>query len=140
VSDNFTGGAGTFQLARVADAVLNGTPNLDVIEGFIAPGGHSGGATDSMQVSKLNTAAISDVGVETGLGADAQRGDLVDQQRAFGGIDGMRQMDQMKTMIQELGTLPGHKTVLMLSPGLMTTGDPDLFKPILAGANKANIT
>jgi VWFA-related protein len=91
-------------------------------------------------VSKLNTAAISDVGVETGQGADAQRGDLVDQQRAFGGIDGMRQMDQMKTMIQELGALPGHKTVLMLSPGLMTTGDPDLFKPILSGANKANIT
>ena len=140
VATNFTGGAATFQMARVADAVLNGTPNLDVIEGFIAPGGHSGGATETLQVGKVNTAINAGVDVETGLGADAQRGDLVDQQRAFGTIDGMRGMDQMKTMIRELGALPGHKTVLMLSPGLATTGDPDLFKPILVGANKANMT
>ncbi len=139
VSTNFSGG-GIFQLARVADAVINATPNLDVIEGFSTPGGRSGGATETLQAGKVNTAINAGVDVETGLGADAQRGDLVDQQRNFGVIDGMRQMDQMKTMIQELGALPGHKTVLMMSPGLVTTGDPDLFKPILTAANQANLT
>ncbi len=136
-SNNFTGG-GTFQLAKVADAVLNGTPNLDVIEGFSS--GRSGGGVEVMQTGKVSTAANASVDVETGLAADAQRGDIVDQKRSFGGIDGMRQMDQMKTMISELGVLPGHKTVLMMSPGLTTTGDPEQFKPILAAANNANLT
>src|ERR1700690_138411 len=138
-STNFTG-VGTFQLAKVADAVLSGTPNLDVIEGFANAAGHAGGGTETLQVGKINTAVNAGVNVETGLGADAQRGDLVDQQRSFGAIDGMRQMDQMKTMISELGTLPGHKTILMMSSGLTTTGDPEQFKPILAAANKANLT
>ncbi len=139
VSNNFTGG-GSFQLARVADAILNGTPNLDVIEGFVAPGGHSGGATETLQTGKINPNIVTGVETETGLGAEAQRGDLVGQKRQFGGIQGMRDTDEMKMMIQELGQLPGHKTVLMLSPGLSTTGDPDIFKPVLSGANKANIT
>jgi VWFA-related protein len=140
VANNFTGGGGTFQLARVADAVLNGTPNLDVIEGFTAPGGRSGGATETLQTGRLNPAVITGVEATTGLAADAQRGDLVGQQRQFGGIEGMRQMDQMNVMIQELGVLPGHKTVLLLSPGLTTRGDPDFFQSTLTRANQANIT
>ena len=136
VSNNFAGG--TFQLSKVADSILSGTPNLDVVEGFAT--GTSGGATETLQTGKLNPNVTLDVGTETGLGAEAQRGDLVGQQRQFGGIEGMRQTDQMKVMVRELGPLPGHKTVLLLSPGLATTGDPDFFQPILSGANKANIT
>ncbi len=141
VANNFSAaGTGTFQLAKVADAVMNGTPNLDVIEGF--SNGHLGigGGIENLQTGKLNPHAITGVDTATGLGADTQRGDIVGQQRQFGGIDGQRQTDQMKLMIQELGVLPGHKTVLLLSPGLSTTGDPDFFQPVLNGANKANIT
>ncbi len=138
-SNNFSGG-GTFQLSRVADAVLNGTPNLDVIEGFANAGARTGGGTEVLQAGRVNTAVNAGVDVETGLGADAKRGDLVDQQRNFGGIEGMLSLDAMRTMISELGPLPGHKTVLMLSPGMTTTGDPEQFKPILAAANNANLT
>ncbi len=138
VANNFSVGTGSFQLSRVADAVLNGTPNLDVIEGF--SNGTSGGATETLQTGRVNPAVITGVDTETGLAADAQRGDLVGQQRQFGGIEGMRQTDQMKVMVRELGALPGHKTVLMMSPGLTTTGDPDFFQPVLTGANKANLT
>jgi hypothetical protein len=43
-------------------------------------------------------------------------------------------------MIGQLGTLPGRKSVLLLSPGLATTGDADLFKLMVDKANKANVT
>jgi VWFA-related protein len=136
----FTGG--TFQLARVADAVLNGTPNVDVVQGTAtstAKGG-SGGAVETLLTGQLNSAAILNVQDETSLSASAQRGDLVDQQREFGHIQGMQSIDQMKLMIGQLGQLPGHKTILMLSPGLPSNGDPELFDAVLNKARQADIS
>jgi hypothetical protein len=69
-----------------------------------------------------------------------QRGDLAGQRRQFGAIEGMREIDQIMAMIRQLGTLPGRKSVLLLSPGLATTGDADLFKAMVDKANKANVT
>jgi hypothetical protein len=43
-------------------------------------------------------------------------------------------------MINQLGTLPGRKTVLLVTTGLTTTGDPDRFQKILNNANSHNIT
>jgi VWFA-related protein len=131
---------GTFQMARVADAVLNGTPNVDVIQGVTNSGAHTGGATESLQSGQLNNAAILDVTQTTGLASEAQRGDLVDQQREFGHIQGMQSIDQMKLMVGQIGQLPGHKTVLMLSPGLPSNGDPELFDAVLGKARKADIS
>jgi len=78
--------------------------------------------------------------VATGQAANAQRGDLAGQRRQFGAIEGMRQMEQMLAMIRQLGTLPGRKSVLLLSPGFVTIGDPDQFKSMLDKANKADVT
>jgi VWFA-related protein len=131
---------GTFQLARVADAVLNGTPNLDVVQGTSNPAAHTGGGIETLTTGKLNNAAILDVQQTTGLASDAQRGDLVDQQRQFGHIQGMQSIDQMKLMIGQVGQLPGHKTVLMLSPGLASNGDAELFETVLNKAREADIS
>ena len=76
----------------------------------------------------------------TATSANVQRGDLAGQRRQFGGIEGMREIDQVLAMIRQLGTLPGRKSVLFLSPGLATTGDPDLFKSMVDKANKADVT
>jgi VWFA-related protein len=125
---------GSFQLSRMADAVLNGTPNMDVIVG------NGSGFTETLQTGTLNPAAILDVQDETGLAAGAQRGDLVDQQRELGHIQGMRSIDQVKTMIRGLASLPGHKTVLLLSAGLPSNGDADLFESVLKAARQADIS
>ncbi len=89
---------------------------------------------------ELNTAAIGDVGVETTQASAFQRGDLASQNRQFGHIEASRQTDQLITMIQQFATLPGRKTVLFLTPGLTSTGDPDRFHKILAAAANAKIT
>src|SRR5580704_3032870 len=52
----------------------------------------------------------------------------------------MREMEQLLAMIRQLGTLPGRKSVLLMSPGLATVGDPDQFKSMLDKANKADVT
>jgi VWFA-related protein len=131
---------GTFQMAKVADAVLNGTPNLDVVQGTSNTAAHTGGGVETLTTGQLNNAAILDVTQETGLAAGAQQGDLVDQQREFGGIQGMQSIDQMKLMIGQIGQLPGHKTVLMLSPGLPSNGDPELFETVLNKARQADVS
>jgi VWFA-related protein len=130
----------TFQMSRVADAVLNGTTNLDVIEGFVAPGGRGGGAIETLQTGTLNNAAILDVTETTGLAQSAQRGDLAAQQRQFGHIQGMQSIDQMKLLMSQLTLLPGHKTVLMLSPGLPSNGNPELFDAVLKLAHQGDVS
>jgi VWFA-related protein len=133
---------GTFQMARMADAVLNGTPNMDVIQGFaiMSAAGGSGGAVETLQTGTLNNAAILDVTQTTGLAQSAQRGDLVDQQREFGDIQGMQSIDQIRLMVGQLAQLPGHKTVLMLSSGLPSNGNPEQFEAVLNKARQADIS
>ena len=137
----FTGTGVDF--ARVATAVLNASPNVASIE--IAQSGnpeHGGTVAVAQKIigGELNPRAITGADVSNSDGANIQRGDLAGQHRQFGGIEGMREMDQILAMIRQLGTLPGRKSVLLLSPGLATTGDPDLFKSMVDKANKANVT
>jgi len=120
--------------AQVATALLNASPNVMSIE--------VSGATATMKITGggLNQQAFNAADVATGPAANRQRGDLADQRRLFGGIEGMREMDQINAMIRQLGTLPGRKSVLLMSPGLSTVGDPDSFKAMLDKANKAAVT
>ena len=89
---------------------------------------------------EINNAAIGDVSVETTMAADVARGEAASDKRQFGGIEAARQADQVITMIKQFQTLPGRKTVMLFSPGLTTTGDPDRFQKIVTAANKANVT
>jgi len=129
--------------ASIASSVLNAAPLLEYIE--VTQTGdpaHGGSVTAAQKVlgGSLNPTAIVGADISNSQSANIQRGDLASQRREFGGIEGMRQMEQILAMIRQLGTLPGRKSVLLLSPGLATTGDPDLFKIMVDKANKANVT
>ncbi len=137
----FTGTGADF--AQVATAVLNASPNVASIEVTTTGNPASGGSVNAtMKVTGggLNPQAVNGADVATGAAANRQRGDLAEQRRQFGAIEGMRQMEQLLAMIRQLGTLPGRKSVLFLSPGLATVGDPDMFKSMLDKANKADVT
>ncbi|HLJ49598.1 MAG TPA: VWA domain-containing protein [Bryobacteraceae bacterium] len=137
----FTGTGVDF--AQVATAVLNATPVSATIEVTqVGDPAHGGTVTATQRISggELNPAAITGADVSNSQSANIQRGDLASQHRQFGGIEGMRQMDQIEAMVRQLGTLPGRKSVLFLSPGLATTGDPDQFKSMVDKANKAGVT
>jgi VWFA-related protein len=90
---------------------------------------------------EINNGVFNDVGVTDSLGANTVRAEQAEDRQKFGGIAGQRTYDQVQNMIRQLGSLPGHKTVLLLSPGMITTGvDPDKFKSLLTAANNANLT
>ena len=55
--------------------------------------------------------AITGADVDNSPAANAQRGDLVLQREQFIGVEGARQMDQIKLLIRQFGGFPGHKTV-----------------------------
>jgi VWFA-related protein len=122
-------------ITRAAEAVLNSTPNVQLIVGFKV--GNSGGFEDLSTTGSVSMAAITGADVDNGPGANSQLGDLVIEREQFVGVEGARQMDQIKLMIRQIGAFPGHKTVLLLSPGFTTTGDPDQFQAML---NKANLS
>jgi VWFA-related protein len=125
-------------LARAADSVQNSTPNLQLITGFVS--GNTGGAIDRSTTGSVSMSAINGADVSNGPGANAQRGDLVIQREQFIGVEGARQMDQIKAMVGQFGKYPGHKTVLLFSAGLTTTGDPDQFQAMVTKANQADLT
>ncbi len=127
-------------IARAAEAVLNSTPNVQWLVGFVSPGGKGGGMQDLSTTGSVSMAAMTGADVDNGPGANAQRGDLVLQRQQFIGIEGARQMDQMNLLIRQLGAFPGHKTVMLLSPGLTTTGEPDQFQSMLNRANLADLS
>jgi VWFA-related protein len=135
----FTGTGVDF--AQVATAVLNASPNVTTIEvSQSGPNGATVTATQKTTGGELNPGATVGADVSNSDSANRQRGDLAGQHRQFGGIEGMREMEQVLAMIRQLGTLPGRKSVLFLSPGLATTGDAELFKLMLDKANKADVT
>jgi VWFA-related protein len=129
--------------ASIASSVLSAAPLIEYIEvtqsGNMASGG-TVSATQKVSGGELNPSTIVGADVSNSQSANIQRGDLAAQRREFGGIEGMREMEQILAMIRQLGTLPGRKSVLLLSPGLVATGDPDLFKSMVDKANKANVT
>src|SRR5437868_10620763 len=92
----FTGTGVDF--AQVATAVLNASPNMVSIEVTQTGDPRSGGTVTSAQnVSggQLNPRAIIGADVSNSNSANVQRGDLAGQRRQFGGIEGMRQIDQV---------------------------------------------
>ncbi len=123
-------------ITRAADAVLNSTPNVQLLVGT----GDASAFKDLSTTGSVSMTAITGADVSNGPGANAQRGDLVLQREQFIGVEGARQMDQIKLMIRQIGAFPGHKTVLLLSPGFTTTGDPDQFQAMLNKANLADVS
>ena len=130
----------TVDITRATEAVENSTPNVQWIVGFVSPGGRGGGSRDLSTTGSLAPTAIVGADVDNSPAANAQRGDLVLQREQFIGVEGARQMDQINLLVRQLAAFPGHKTVLLLSAGLTTTGDPDRFQAILDKANLADLS
>ena len=127
-------------IARAADAVLSSTPNMQMIAGWASPGGLGGGATDKSTTGSTAMTAINGADVDNSPSSNSQRGDLAIEREQFIGVEGAKQMDQLKAMIRGLDIFPGHKTVLLFSSGLTTTGDPDQFDALVNKALAANIS
>ncbi|HVT94813.1 MAG TPA: VWA domain-containing protein [Bryobacteraceae bacterium] len=127
--------------ASSSSAVLSSSPNIITIQ-QIVNGSHGSGGSEGpvMRGGELNSRAILGADVSNSPASNAVRGDLAGQRREFGGIAAMQAMDQLDDLIAKLGTLPGRKTVLFLSPGLVTNGDTDLFKAMLEKAVRAGIS
>jgi VWFA-related protein len=122
--------------ASDATAGLSASPLQVSVEGA----GMTSNGTLAVRGGDLSGSAIAGADVSSGRGADIARADLVGQRQAFLGAEGRRQLDQMLMMVQQLGRVPGRKTVLLLSPGLTLTGDPDELKNLTSSANRANIS
>jgi VWFA-related protein len=133
----------TINFVRVADAVLASAPNIATIETTVNGNPAAGGSVSSAMVvtgGEMNNRAIGDASTAVDAASNAQRGDLVGQRLAFSGIEGQRETDSVLAMITQFNTLPGRKSVLLMSPGMATTGDADMFKMIVDKANKAAIS
>ena len=126
----------------VAESSLSAEPNTSTLEMVMNGNPATGGTVSVVQKvsgGEMVKTAILGADVSTGMGANARRGDIAGQRRTFGNIEGMRQTEQIINMIEQLGPLPGRKTILLLSPGLATTGDPERFQTILDKATRARV-
>jgi len=121
--------------ASVADAMVTAAPFMAQVS--VGP---SGEASVKMGGGEINPNVILGADIGTDTGEQMQRADLTDQRLHFGELEGMREWDQIMLMINQLGPLPGRKTVLFFSPGLMNVGDADLRHKLLKRANDAQIS
>jgi VWFA-related protein len=127
---------------QAASSVLNATPTSITIGDVVSGSGAGTNAATSLDINggDLNTQAFAGAEVSTGQGAKIMRGQQADFKQEFGHIEGMREADQIISMFEGLGKLPGRKTVLLLSPGLIGTGDPEYFEKIVKRARRSDIT
>jgi VWFA-related protein len=128
--------AGSTALGSSDTAALSAAPVVFSVEGA---GRYTPGNL-SVTGGELSRLATGSADLSMDAGANAARGDAADERRMFLGAEGRRQMDQMRQMVQQLGALPGHKTVLLLSPGLTLSGDSADLKSLLSAAKQANLS
>jgi len=100
----------------------------------------TGSATMTVGGGEIANTAITGADVTNAPGASAIRGDQVIADRDFAELTGARAEDELKNMIKMLGTLPGRKSVLMITTGTLTTGDPDKMQAMLNLATANAVT
>jgi VWFA-related protein len=125
----------------LTEAVLTANPLMAAVRGSVDQTSHT--ASFDMVITGgevAKSAVITPELAVAGSGAKNQRGDAVLERRQFGGIEGMRQTDQIMTLVKQLATLPGRKAVLLMSPGVVTTGDPERLEAIIDKATAGGIT
>lgn len=126
----------------VANAVLNASPNIATISETVSGSGATTSVSTALTITggEINPRAINGADVSTGTGASRLRGDLADERRQLTNIDASRNFDALINLVDRLSTLPGHKSVLLLSTGITGINDPDRFSAFLRKTNKAGIT
>src|ERR1051326_1849811 len=124
--------------SRASEAILTANPTQATI--VAAVGSRSANVTLQITGGEISKTTYAGADVSNDLGANVLRGDQVRERSDFSNIVGMHETDKIITMIKELGTLPGRKTVLLVTTGLVTTGDPKRFQSILHNANRSGVT
>jgi len=126
--------------SRASEALLTASPNIVTVNAQVNNATHTASVSVDTTGGEVAGTTIMGADVSTGTGANRIRGDQVRERSDFANITGMHETDRIITLINQLGTLPGRKTVLLVSTGLTTTGDPDRFQKILNNANSHGIT
>lgn len=127
-------------LARASEALVSADPTQVTTTTTVDRAAGSASTVVRISGGEVSRSVIAGAEVSTGTGANLLRGDQARERGDFGYISGMRETDKVIAMINDLGALPGRKTVLLLTTGLATTGDPDRFQSILANANRLGVT
>ena len=130
----------SLDFSRASEALLTASPNLVTINTTVNNATHSATTTMDITGGEIAGTAIVGADVDTALAANRVRGDQVLERSDFANITGMHETDRIITMINDLARLPGRKAVLLITTGLVTTGDPDRFQKILDNANEHGIT
>jgi len=125
---------------RASEALLTASPNIVTVNAQVNNATHTATVTVDTTGGEVSNNVIMGADVSNSTGANRLRGDEVRARSDFANIAGMHETDRIITLINQLGTLPGRKTVLLVSTGLVTTGDPDRFQKILNNANSHGIT
>jgi VWFA-related protein len=125
---------------QASEAVLTASPNQVTISTVVDMVAHTSSTTMAVTGGEVATNVINGAEVNTSVAANQIRGNQAGERRDFSDINGMRETDKVINMINLLGGLPGHKSILLLTTGLATTGDPDRFQKILNKANGVDLS
>lgn len=105
--------------------------------------GSRDGATISGGSIDFNSPSAATANADTGESAAAtvMYGILNHERMQFNNISGMQEMDALQILIEQQSRLPGRKTVVLLTPGMMIPVNfPERFRSIISAANRANVT
>ena len=125
---------------KASAALLTASPNLVTITSTVNAATHSASVVMSMTGGEVANTSIVSAAVDTSDSANRIRGDQVLENSDFANITGMHETDRIITLIKQLGVLPGRKSILLVTTGLMTTGDPERFDKIIRSANERGMT
>lgn len=138
VQQAFSGRSLDFMDASVA--VLTANPTMFTIDVLVNMAAQSATVTDRIAGGEVSKAIVPRADVSMSASANAARGFRARERVDMAHVTGSRAFDQIDTMVSQLAQLPGRKSVLLVSGGLLTTGDPDAFGRLMAKANAANMT
>lgn len=138
VQQAFSGRSLDFFDASVS--VLTANPTLHTIDVLIDVAGRSATVTDRVAGGEVSKTIVPRADVSMSASANATRGFRARERVDMAHVTGSRAFDQIDTMVSQLSQLPGRKSVILISGGLLTTGDPDAFGKLMAKANAANMT
>ncbi len=127
-------------LVAAVEPVLTANPTQMTIAAVVNNATRSATVTARVTGGEVSRTLVTGAEVSTSQGANTMRGIQVTDSRDFSHISGMRETDRIITMVNELGPLPGRKSVLLVTTGMLTTGDPERMEAIVAKANQQNLT
>jgi VWFA-related protein len=125
---------------RASEALLTASPNIVTVNAQVNNATHSASVSVDTTGGEVAGTTIMGADVSNSTGANRIRGDQVRERSDFANINGMHETDRIITLINQLSPLPGRKSVLLVTTGLQTTGDPDRFQKLMTNANNHGIT